>query len=339
MTVKHKIEFDYSIDSSDSRAEFIKRIYGDILSELRSSELEAIANYILYPSQSKLTERDELTLMEEVDYAAKKISKNLIQKKNAAIDFKHPELQQLKESIDKIKQLEEKASDAVEKKKLKKWRAELVGDAHLFPGQDEGLFFEVNRTNHSNSYAPTVAEEVVDEKFDFSNYLHLRAFLVEYDNIAKSYNMKPMLEFFDRLYYDTPMRPWERTLMELWKERTEYSNLEIQQILYHKHGRVINQPNYLNQVVVRVCKSMVDTYYLVISERHFAEDRGKWRFCSSCGKWKLNTIGAWKQTGSVKACEVCRLGESIEVNKYSITEHPFPSEEKRKQPLFKVKEK
>lgn len=325
------IILDYNILSSNERSVYIEKNFADILPSLSERELEFITDYILFFSESPLTQRDDLAMLETVNYSTKEVPNSFIKKKNNDINYADPALKGLKEAIEKIQEAEKRATDNAEKKKLQKWRSELVGDAHLFPNQG-GLFHELQVDRDST----IVAEAIIDELFDFTNEYHLRAFLIEYYNLEKSQNMKPMIDFFNELYERTPMEPWERALMERWKLRDQYSNLEIQQYLYKEYGQIINHANYLNQVIVRLCRSMVDMYYMIWAEKVFAEKPEAWKFCPTCGKWKLNEINVWKQTGVPTSCEVCRLKGDSQI-RYTEMEKPFDPVEKRLQPMFMAK--
>lgn len=326
------IILNYDILSSNERAEFIETNYGNILPDLTPEELEFITNYILFFAESTLTKRDNLAILETVNYSAKEVPSSFIKKKNSDIDYSDPALKGLKEAIEKIQEAEKQTVDSTQKKKLQKWRSELVGDAHLFPGQ-AGLFYDLQVDRSNNN----ITEDIVDELFDFTNPYHLRAFLIEYYNLKKSLNMKPMIEFFDELYNRTPMEPWERALMERWKLRDQYSNLEIQQYLYKEYGRIINHSNYLNQVIMRLCRSMVDMYFILWAEREYADKQDVWKFCPTCGEWKLNEINVWKQTGSPVSCEVCRLKGDTQI-RYTPQEKPFDPDVKRTQQIFIARE-
>lgn len=321
-------QLDYNLTSLEERLAYLQKYIP--LTRLTGEELELCTNYVLYAADLKYKPEDNLELVEALDYNLAKVENTFIQKKNLPIDWTKPDLSNLaathKSLTLKIEHLKTANLPPLEKAKLlkfyQKWRSSVVADAHLYPSQEAIGYYST--TDKFYDTTNSAAEEVY-RIINFSDPYHLRSILLEWHNLHSSADMEPLLNFFNLIYWSTPMKPWERHLLERWKDKVDgLKNLNIQQDLWLTTGRLINHHNYLNQAVVRLCQRMTDTYYALQAEKHFADQPAYWKYCPVCGRWKIDLAPFWKKqeygegetnTKKQEMCESCRLAEKIEVGK------------------------
>lgn len=321
-------QLDYNLTSLEERLAYLQNNIP--LSRLTTEELELCTNYVLYAADLKYKPEDNLELLEELDYNLAQVESSLIQKKNLPVDWAASDLSNLAATYQsltlKIEHLKSANMPPLDKAKLlkfyQKWRSSVVADAHLYPSQEAiGYYTSTDKFYDTTNSA---AEEVY-RIINFSDPYHLRSILLEWHNLHSSPDMEPLLDFFNLIYWSTPMKPWERHLLERWKDKVDgLKNLDIQQDLWLTTGRLINHHNYLNQAVVRLCQRMTDTYYALQAEKHFAGQSAYWKYCPVCGRWKIDLAPFWKKqeygegetnTKKQEMCESCRLAEKIEVGK------------------------
>lgn len=346
-----RIKLDYSLQTPQERNELVKKIIAATPPELLTDRyVNILSDYIIFAMDKEerkkknvLTSNRMVTvnkretsfqgLVEQFENGEDGIynmianDKNIIFMPKVTITQEDidtiPDLKKLRESIEQV-EAEMKAATGKRKFLLKKQLIEMRQDQYVIKSAYKKPVFCINVTksfskiNLDDKIRVTEAGEIIDESLvSLFNPKHISALLCHYsqlkeDSWGKFYcDSYYLMEDLDNLIEKTLKKfPLYYDLM-IYKIDGK-SNLEIQELLYQKHG-IKHSVEYISclwrnkipkLLADQATKDYLTWYYMNV-------EYGKWKRCSRCGEVKLAhgkffSRNKTSKDGWYSICKSCR---------------------------------
>ena len=345
------IHLDYTLKTPEERTALVNKIiqHADP-SQLTHKYLNILSDYIL-DARSKAEKKDKTILtnnrlvtinkretsyedlVDKFENGEDGVSNLIINDKAAILSPKIEitaadleEIPGLKELKDQIKKYEIEAAQATGKKKylLKKAIIEMRRDQYVI----KNIFKQpitstyIPKSNNTISLDEHITfdekqEPVSDGLVSFFNPTHISAILCNYDILKEGLQQKfgndfyYLMEDFDKLRAEA-LAPYP-----LYNDLTKYkiegkSNLEIQKLLFEKHG-IKHSVEYISALwrnkIPKIISKKAKEDYLIWYYTYV--EKGTWKKCSKCGQVKLahNMFFSKNNTskdGYYSVCKACR---------------------------------
>ena len=346
------IKLDYSIESPQERKILVEKIIDKTPPQnLTNKYLEILADYIIFAMDKEekkkkkiLTDNRMVTVNkretsfeglvgkfengEDGIYNIITNDKNIIFTPKVSITQQDvdtiPELKDLRKAIETV-EAEEKAATGKRKYLLKKQLIEMRQDQYVIKNSYHQPIYCLNAIKNFNQIVfdenikVTEEGEIIDNSLiSFFNYEHISALLCNYsklkeDSWGKFYcDSYFLMESLDALVDKTLKDKYPLYYDLLIYKIDGKQNLEIQDLLYQKHG-IRHSLEYISSLwrnkIPKLIASQAEDDYL--NWYYTNVEKGKWKKCSRCGQIKLahNKFFSKNKTskdGFYSICKECR---------------------------------
>ena len=346
------IKLDYSIESPQERKILVEKIIDKTPPQnLTNKYLEILADYIIFAMDKEekkkkkiLTDNRMVTVNkretsfeglvgkfengEDGIYNIITNDKNIIFTPKVSITQYDidmiPELKELRKAIEAV-EIEEKAATGKRKYLLKKQLIEMRQDQYVIKNSYHQPIYCLNAIKNFNQIVfdenikVTEEGEIIDNSLiSFFNYEHISALLCNYsklkeDSWGKFYcDSYFLMESLDALVDKTLKDKYPLYYDLLIYKIDGKQNLEIQDLLYQKHG-IRHSLEYISSLwrnkIPKLIASQAEDDYL--NWYYTNVEKGKWKKCSRCGQIKLahNKFFSKNKTskdGFYSICKECR---------------------------------
>lgn len=294
---------DYTLLTAEERCQLAHDL--DDNGQLTARNAEAIANYILHCTEQKTKSAFSASLTQkEVPTEDMQAAELLAQRNSYTKPRQKPMWDLFPEEWHAAEVLKTKSKDPNTPSdlayKMRKWRLELLLDIGTI-----SLILRNQLPLHGNS---SVAPPIEIENFvDFTNSFHVKQLVAHYSQLAQSEHSRAIMEWFDKILENTPLKKWQKHLLIGRIEGTSQPTLGVE--IAEKYGKILS-PSYMSQTMRAIYSKVADQAKIEMQRHTYARQAWAWQTCSCCGKKRLfleygKVQLARLENGKNGNCKVC----------------------------------
>lgn len=285
-------QLDYTLELPQ-RINLIKSLP---LHTYKSTELELLANYILYKDKQIPKEKNKYVASKTKPHANLEVLEKPKTQYTKPRPFIHTEDFYIKQYNESIEILKSQLSKAPEESqwKIKQW----IIQHRLDMGIANSLLYPtINFTSSIILKEPIDLDEIVD----LTNSFHISKLLSLYSHLRQSEDSKMWIDWIDRnIIEKTPLFDWQRHLLIRYIDGA--NQITIGRELGEYFGKIVT-PSTISQALRTIYRQIAITAEKELFAFYNANNPAEWRTCKSCGEKKL--IKYEYYSSKPKICKQC----------------------------------
>lgn len=278
--VSMHLQLDYTM----SLSERLNYAHTLPLDQCSPSELELVANYILYKDKSTPKAESKFTHSKTVSLGTVEQENQLTgtyTKPKPVLHKEDPYIQQYLEAIDSLNEhlhTNKETVDNTSAWKLRRWKLE----HNLDMGTANAILYPTLSLRPTYSPSP---ELDIDEIIDLTNSFHISKLIEFYSQLRQSDSSKIWVEWIeDNIIEKTPMYPWQKHLLMRRIDGTK--QVTIGRELGEFFGKIVS-PSTMSQTMRSLYRQIAITAEKELFAYHNRNNPTAWRICKHCGEKKL----------------------------------------------------